>query len=644
MVPEDVYELTAVADPRVSPDARHAAVVVTRIDRDEKEYRSAIWLVPLDGSGPPRQFTSGAKSDGEPRWSPDGSELAFVSNRDGERRQLYVLPLGAGEARRLTNLKEDVTDVSWSPDGRRLVFAARVPDEAYEEEDERKRRPRRITRMYYKLDDVGWTADRRIQIYTVAAAGSGVPLQLTQGDYEASQPTWSPDGGRIAFVSARRDDWDIRPANELYAVATSGGEPERLTADDESFFSSPAWSPDGRSLACLWSPGGWNQPHHSHVAVVDLETGEHRVLTASLDRNCGPYPPVRGPVWDGDSILFEVEDGGNTHLYRVRADGGAEPELVVGGVLGVTGYDAAGGRLVHTASTPTTLSDLYEGDRRLTEVGVPFSEGRELVEPERFVATSPDGSEVEAWIVRPGGFEPGRRYPVILDIHGGPFTQYANKLFDEFQIYAGAGYAVVYSNPRGSSGYSEAWGRAINGPPNGGSGWGSVDYEDLMAVVDEALRRFDFCDPDRLAVTGGSYGGYMTSWIVSHTDRFRVACSERAVNNLYSEFGSSDFGAFFKMTWGAFAFEDPDLYLKHSPTTYADRITTPLLIVHSENDLRCNVEQGEWLFSILRLLRRDVEFVRFPAESHELSRSGSPVHRVMRFETILDWFGRHLNG
>ena len=280
---------------------------------------------------------------------------------------------------------------------------------------------------------------------------------------------------------------------------------------------------------------------------------------------------------------------------------------MLGGELWLTGFDCAGGQLVHCATTPTETAELFSGERRLTHVGS-FSGA----ETERFTATSADGSEVDAWIMRPLGFEEGRRYPVLLNIHGGPFAQYGNKFFDEFQVYAGAGYVVLFANPRGSSGYSEEWGRAINGPVEGGPGWGTRDYEDLMAVVDEALERFDFCDPDRLGVIGGSYGGYMTSWIVGHTDRFRAACSERSVNNFIIE-SSADIGWAFKGQVGAHWFEAPDAYLKASPSTYAENITTPLLILHSEEDLRCPVAHAEELFSILRLLRREVELVRFPA-------------------------------
>jgi dipeptidyl aminopeptidase/acylaminoacyl peptidase len=244
--------------------------------------------------------------------------------------------------------------------------------------------------------------------------------------------------------------------------------------------------------------------------------------------------------------------------------------------------------------------------------------------------------------MRPAGFREGERYPVLLNIHGGPFTQYGNKFFDEFQVYTGAGYVVVYCNPRGSSGYTEEWGRAIRGPAADGPGMGTVDYEDVMACIETALGRYDFCDPDRLGVMGGSYGGFMTSWIVGHSNMFHAAISERAVNNWVSFFGSSDTGPFFKGEIGAWPFEDVEAHLSTSPTTFAGNINTPLLILHSENDLRCDIEQAQHLFHILRLQRKEVEFVRFTGESHELTRSGNPVHRVRRFGIVLDWFARHL--
>jgi dipeptidyl aminopeptidase/acylaminoacyl peptidase len=644
MVPDDVYALTGVADPRLHPDGKRVAYVVWWID-EEREYRSAIWLAAVDGSSPPRKLTAGEKRDASPRWSPDGSRLAFTSSRGQEKSpgQVYVLPLEGGEAQKLTDLKEDAGELVWSPDGSRIAFSARVRDEAYDEEDDRKRRPRRFTRLNYKLDNVGWIGDRRQHLFVVAADGSGEAQQLTSGDFEDGSPSWSPDGSELAFVSARDEDWDLRLVSDVYAIAAdASGEPRRLTPSDGSC-DAVVWSPDGSQLAVVYTRGVLDFPRNGQIAVVPAGGGDLRVLTEMLDRTCTPLPFMRNPAWYGDRIAFVIEDGGNVHLYAVGAGGTSEPELLVGGEQVVTGFDVVDGTVVHTASTSTALSELYAGDRRLTEVGAAFADGRELARPERFTARSEDGSEVDCWVVRPAGFEEGKKYPTLLSIHGGPFSQYSTGFFDEFQVYAGGGYAVIYSNPRGSSGYSEEWGRAIRGPSNGqGPGWGTVDFQDLMAAVDAAVERYDFVDPDRLGVLGGSYGGFMTSWIVGHTNRFKAACSERAVNNVVSAYGSSDLFWAFAGMFGSFLYDEFEAWVERSPSTYARNIETPLLIMHSENDLRCAVEQAEHLFITLRLARKDVEFVRFPAESHELSRSGSPTHRVQRFEALLDWFDRYL--
>ena len=634
---DDVYELTWVSDPRIGPGGR-VAFVVTTIDKEQNEYLPSIWVHDAEGL---RRLTDPTKKSSTPRWSPDGSHLAFVSNRDTDKMQLYAMPMGGGEPRRLSALKGDVESLAWSGDGSRIVFAAREPDPAYDEEEDKNRDPRRITRLFYKLDDVGWTVDRPLRLFTVSITDDGDPEPLTKGEFEDSSPVWSPDSTRIAFAAMRHEDWDVFPAQDVYIVDAQGGEPSRLTRSDGGC-DNPVWSPDGTKVAYVYTPDVYDIPRNGHIAVTEVTTGETTLLTERLDRNCAVFPPIREPAWVGEHIYFCVEDHGNTHLYRVPADGSTDPERVTGGELWVTGFDVEGDRVVEARTTTTTVPELFEGPRQLTEFGRDFCASKDLVDAERFTATSADGYEVDSWIVKPAGFEQGTRYPVLLNIHGGPFTQYGNRFFDEVQVYASAGYVVLFSNPRGSSGYSEAEGRAIRGPIGGGPGWGSVDYEDLMAVVDTALERFDFCDPERLGVMGGSYGGFMTSWITGHTDRFKAACSERAVNNWHSMQGSSDLGYIFKGYFGAFAHEEPEAWLEHSPITYAPNITTPMLILHSENDLRCPIEQAEQLFTVLRLLRRDVEFVRFPAEGHELSRSGSPRHRVRRFEIILDWFERKL--
>ena len=664
MQPADIAGLVEVSDPRVSPDGRTIAFVVTTVDLEANRYRGRVWLAAADGSEPPRPFTAGEHRDGRPRWSPDGRELAFVSHREGEGSELYVLPVtGGGELRRAASWPEEIEELAWSPDGRRLAFTARQRDDdrggskpggdtnegQTKDRDDRDLPPRRIDRLAYRYDGTGWTCDRPRHLFTVRADGSGRPTAVTSGPFDHAGAAWSPDGDALAFSSGRHDTWDRDRAVDLFTVGAAGGEPLRLTATGPTF-RGPSWSPDGSTIAFVWGDPR-SIPRSTQVGAVDRNGGDHRLLTSALDRNCAPIlVAAREPVWDGEDLLFQVEDSGNLHLYRVDAGGAGKPELVLGGDRWITGFDLAGDTLAFCASTPTAPSELFvlagDDERRLTHLGHDPLAGPALAAPERFTATAPDGTEVEAWVMRPAGLEVGHRYPTLLNVHGGPFAQYGNHLFDEFQIQSAAGYVVLYANPRGSSGYGDAWGRAIRGPnvdEDPGSGWGGVDYDDVMAVVDEAVARFDFVDPDRLGVLGGSYGGFMTSWIIGHTDRFKAACSERAVNDMRTMSWTSDIGTYFQKGYvGRSHLEDPDEYARQSPVTYVDAIRTPLLILHSENDLRCPIEQAEQLFVALKLLDRTVEFVRFPGEGHELSRSGAPRHRVQRAEIVLEFFARHL--
>ena len=658
MCPADILALVEVTEPRISPDGQLVAYTVVTIDRDANRYVSRIWLAGTSESGPgPQPLTAGADRDGHPRWSPDGQRLAFVSHRqDGPGSQIWTIPTkGPGEPLRVLEWPEEIDDLAWSPDGRVLAFGARDRDhERYGQARPQDQPPRRVDRLTYRLNGVGWTIDRPRHLFVVSADGGRPPQLVTAGPFETSGLTWSPDGSRLAFTSARHETWDLDLGVDAWTVDVHDPEavPVRLTLTGPAY-ARPAWSPTDPDLIAVVHSDNRALPHHGQVAF--LRAGETdqvpALLTSSLDRNCGAgLGSTREPVWMGNEVVFTVEDHGNQHLYRV-GPGAQPPQLVVGGERTVTDYDTQAGVLAYSASDPTHLSELFVLDpatnweRQVTHHGAFFSQNRSPAAPERFTAISPDGAEVEAWIMRPR-LQGAGPFPAVVNIHGGPFSQYGNKFFDEFQFQVNAGYAVIYCNPRGSSGYSEAWGRAIRGPKaevDPGTGWGSVDYDDVLAVTDEALRRYDDLDPDRVAVMGGSYGGYMTSWIIGHTDRFQAAVSERAVNNMLTSCWTSDIGPFFDaQNLGVRFIDDPEECLRISPITYVKNMRTPLLIIHSEDDLRCPVEQAEQLFSALRMLGRTPEFVRFPGENHELSRSGSPRHRVTRAEIIIEFLDRHL--
>jgi dipeptidyl aminopeptidase/acylaminoacyl peptidase len=646
MEPRDLTRIRIVSDPQLCPEGRRVAYVVTTLSEERDEYLSQIWVVALAG-GRPRRFTSGPKRDTTPRWSPDGTRLAFLSERErSEKPQLHVMPADGGEPVRLTRLRHGVTRPVWAPDGIRLAFVSRVGgwEEPEDETERQKSKPARvITTMKYKWNGEGFVYDRRPHLFVVAVDG-GEPVQLTDGDFADEHPAWSPDGTLLAFSSARHPDRDHDNAADIWVVPAAGGEPRRVT-DTAGPAGWPSFSPDGRTIAYLGHRHLNEVARNVRVYRVPVEGGPSTCLTAAFDRTCQPYYHAASPTWvdAGRALLVPVEDEGNVSVYRVDAAGNRPPERLIGGERVLTGFSVAGDAIAFAASGPVSPPEVFccradgSDERRLTDENRAWKATVALAGPERF-RFERAGAAVDGWILRPPGFEPGRRYPVLLNIHGGPATQYGSGFFDEFQVYAGAGYGVLYLNPRGSQGYGEGFMRAVIGD------WGGGDYADVMAGVDQALRRFDWIDPARLGVMGGSYGGFLTSWIVSHTDRFVAACSERALNTHYSMFGTSDIGHYFPEGYsgGHLPWENLDWYLEHSPLTYAKQIVTPLLIIHAEDDLRCPIEQAEQLFVTLKKQRKEVVLVRFPDENHELSRSGRPRHRLERFRILLEWFGRHL--
>jgi dipeptidyl aminopeptidase/acylaminoacyl peptidase len=662
MVPADIARLRQLGNPRVSPDGATVAFTVADPDLESNRYTRRIWLTPASaGRGGPRPFT-GAGSEVLPRWSPDGQRLAFAVVGDDGRSQICVLPVaGGGERLVVCSADAPVTELEWSPDGTALAFAARDPDPGQYGSGGEKRRdqdipPRRITSLLYRYNAVGWTADRPNRVFVVAADGSSSPRPVTPGPFDAVGLAWSPDARSLAFASGRHADWDLDLAVDLWVVPADGSrEPERVTSGGPAY-SLPAWSPGGDRLACYVNPTPLENSRNRLVVVVDVASGKEQVLTAGLDRNCVPLGITQPALWTGDSVVYVVEDHGNMHLYQSQSDGTGSPALVAGGDRWISEWDWAGGTLAFVAGSPVSTGELAVAglpadgaaagaEQQLTWLTKPLGDAFRLASPERFVAMSADGSEVECWGMAPAGAEPGARYPALLNVHGGPFTQYGNRFMDDFQLQSAAGFGVLYCNPRGSAGYGEQWGRAIRGPEcahDAGTGWGSVDFADVMACVDTACERFSWIDPDRLGILGGSYGGYMTSWAIGHTSRFRAACSERACNNLLTMEHSADIAGYIRGYVGPDHLTDPGAYLRHSPVSYVRDMTTPLLILHSEDDLRCPISQAEELFVALRLLGRDPVMYRFPGENHELSRSGSPRHRITRAELILGWFRTHL--
>lgn len=628
---------SAAAQPAVSTDGARVACVVATVDVDENTTTSRVWLdgVPVT-DGP---------HDGDPTWSPDGRWLAFTSRR-GEKQgesTLHVLPVeGPGETRTVCTMPDGLGHVAWSPDGRWIAFLSRTRDARYEAKDASWQAPRKIERFFSRLNGEDWVFDRPQHVYLVAVDGTGAPRNLTPGEFQHDDLSWLPDSSGLIVSAGRHDTRDLDLAVDLHRVPLDG---DIVTLTEQTgVYHHVAASPDGAWIAFIGFDDSRTYPQNGRVGIIRPDGTERRWISERLDRTFLTLAAAR-PAWRDDrTLLAAAEDRGEQHLYLLDVDG-TEPQPITTGPISVVGYDAAGGTIATAISQVDRTSDVFvvrDGEReQLTHVS------DEYLGWERFAAPCTDGSdEIDAWIMRPNDFDPSKRYPVLLNVHGGPFTQYGEIFFDEAQMQAQAGFVVLMSNPRGGSGRHTQWGQSIMGPKHehaDGTGWGSVDVDDVLAVLDTAFERYSFCDPERVGMIGGSYGGYMATTLAArHGERFRAICSERAVNNLLTEEWSSDIGSMFQVEHGPDPVADPDEYLRMSPIRLARDIHVPMLIIHSEEDWRCPINQAEELWMTLRMLGRDVTFYRFPGENHELSRSGSPLHRRMRGEIILDFFADRL--
>jgi dipeptidyl aminopeptidase/acylaminoacyl peptidase len=690
---KDLFDFTWIANPQVSPDGSRVAFTRVTVDAKRTGYETSIWTVATSGGEPPIRMTNG-KHDAQPRWSPDGKRLAFI--RAGEKDengkpqppQLAILSLQGGEAWTITNLPKGVANAIWSPDGTRIGFLSSTTPEDIQKQQLKQAKPgspegqkntavpkkvepegehesdvHLITRAYYRDNDEGFLEAKRHQhiwMVTVPTTSDEVtkPVQLMTGDYDEGEPVWSGDGTRIYFLTSRIEEpYYEPPTTDLYSVAVSGGEVQKLTTVDMGI-GDLALSPDGRRVAFH---GSVTQPIRSYsepdLWVMDVApNAKPRNLTADYDFDMGSgvggdnAAPRGGNGatlhWtaDGKSLIDVVAKQGRSLLVHVDAQSGAVSEITHGDQA-VPDFTVTpdGQRIVALISTPVMIGDLFViadsgRQQRITDMNQAMWSKLNLTLPEEINYSSFDGKKIQGWIQKPPDFNPQKKYPLILDIHGGPHGAYGWVFDHEFQWMAAKGYIVLYVNPRGSTSYGQEFGNIIQYHYPGD------DYRDLMIGVDELVKR-GYVDEKKLGVTGGSGGGVLTDWTVTHTDRFAAAVSQRDISDWATWWYTADITLFQPAWFKAPPFRDPQDYANRSAITFVDKIHTPILFVLGESDSRTPPEAGgEQLFRALKFLKRPTAMVLFPRETHELSRSGEPWHRIERLDHIVGWFDKWMLG
>lgn len=657
---EDLYRIELITDLRISPDARNVVYTIQRVDRKTEKKYSNIWIVPTKG-GKPKQFTYGNHSDYLPRWSPCGRFISFMSNRHDETDpQIYIIPFDGGEARKVTSLKGSFAGIQWFPDGKKFLvnFRSKDKDVLEREANEQKKKlgvvSRHITNMFFKMDGAGYIPKGKWHLWTVDAK-SGKAAQLTKGDkYDEGNAVISPDGSKIAFVSNRADNPELDyEAYDIWVMPSKGGKMKLIpTPPGQSYM--PSWSPDGKWLAYLGQEGKGEWYRNTRVWVVPSDAkGKAKCLSANHDLNCvnwtvndlvGAHEQMP-PTWmpDMEWICFQVAYHGDSVLKRVNFQTGEiEDVLNMTGVIGTFNTDPEHHKLAYFHTSMTDPGQIFVRDnskgttKKLTKLNESWMKKIDFGEIEEVWFKGSDRNDLQGWIIKPPGFNPKKKYPSILEIHGGPRVQYGNMIMHEFFYLAAAGYVVYFCNPRGGQGYGEAHsGTIVND-------WGNKDYKDLMKWTDFAAKK-PYIDEKRMGVTGGSYGGYMTGWIVGHTNRFKAAVAQRMVSNLISMWGSSDMNWIFQDEFGKKPpFENYENFWRQSPIKYAGNVKTPTLVIHSESDFRCAIEQGEQFYIALKKQGIDTELVRFPDEPHGLSRGGRTDRRIARLEHIKRWFDKYM--
>ena len=638
---EDYFGFESISDPHISPDGQQVAYVLTTVDQKKNRRDTSIWVVAIDGHSSPRRLSAEGFNSNSPRWSPDGSRLAFVSNREGEgsRPQVCILHMNGGEAQVLTHLKNGVSSFQWSPDGKRFVALSRTGASDNVAPAARKSDVRHYTHISYKFNDTGWYDDKRSHLWVLDAA-TGAAKQITSGDdWNDTDPQWSPDSTHIAFVSDRTGtEYDNGHNKDVWVIAAEGG-PLVKISDHEFDDTQPRWSPDGKQIAFA----GQTQRRQFPKLYLASAAGGAKSTMVAEDLDLIPTDLHWGP--GARELRFESGVKGTTHVFRVDLDGRKVAPVTSGErAVRAVDFNEKARVMTYLANDFQHLDDLYaaaldgSGERQITHLNAALWPALDLAAVERLPYKSSDGWDIDGFLVKPDGWQPGKKYPMVLSVHGGPAGQYGVDWYHEFQVYAAKGWAVFFCNPRGSTGYGQKFERGIV------NNWGGMDYQDVMSGVDAALKQNPWIDADRLGVTGGSYGGFMTNWIVGHTTRFKAAVTLRGISNFISDDGTRDGSYGHEDDFKGFLFDELEQYWDASPLQYAKNVKTPILILHSDNDFRVPIEQGEQWFRALKHYGVDAEIVMFPRENHNLTRTGEPKHLVESLDWQCYWFDRFLNG